>query len=432
MLEFIGAASLDDLFTSIPEELRFDGSWKLPSALSEMELHEHFQDLAAANRSYSARFLGAGIYDHFIPSVVDSLSSRQEFLTSYTPYQPEISQGTLQALFEFQTLFCMLTGMEVANASMYDGASAMAEAILMAVRLQKDRNLVLVSEGIHPLYLEVARTYFSNLDLRCELLPLQGNHTDPAVLAAHLNDQVAAVVLGYPNFFGRVENLPALVPLIQGAGAQVITVTSEALSLALLASPGSLAVDIAVGEAQSFGLPPMFGGPLLGFFACREQHRRQLPGRICGMTKDRNGRRCFVLTLNTREQHIRRAKATSNICSNQGLCALRATIYLSCLGRRGLRQLALLNHSRCEYLKARLAALPGVALENGPHFNEFVLRLQRPAAGVLERLEQRGILAGLDLGRFFPDRADCLLLAVTERNGKEQLQQLVEGMEQAL
>jgi len=432
MLDFLGVDDIDDLFTSIPEKLRLSGDLDIPRAQSEMEVRKYFDGLAQANQSFASSFLGGGVYSHFYPVMIDYLSSRQEFLTSYTPYQPEISQGTLQYLFEFQTMMTDLTGLEISNASMYDGATATAEAILMASRINKRRRRVLLSQGVHPNYRTVIQTYLANLDIDLEFLPLRGDRTDVGDLGATLGDDVIAVVVGYPNFYGVVEPVSEIAKQAQDAGALVITSTAEALSLALLASPGSMGVHIAVGEAQSFGVPPHFGGPHLGFFCCQDKNKRQLPGRVVGQTVDRNGKRAFVLTLSAREQHIRRAKATSNICSNEGLCALRATIFLAAMGKNGLREMALQNHAKMEYLKNQLSSIEGVEVAPGPHFNEFVVHLPRPANQIVENLTQKGINPGLDLGRFEASRKQDLLVAVTECNSKDEMDTFTRVMEQAL
>lgn len=432
MLDFLGVEDVDALFSSIPQALRLTGELDVPDGQSELEVRRYFEGLSEANRAFSSSFLGAGVYAHFCPVIVDSLSARQEFLTSYTPYQPEISQGTLQYLFEFQTMMTDLTGLDVSNASMYDGATATAEAILMASRLQRRRRRVLLSDGVHPHYRKVVASYLANLDIEVEALPLTHDRTEFATLKTRLDSDVIAVVVGYPNFFGVVEPLADVCQAAGEAGALVITATAEALSLGLLASPGSLGAHIAVGDAHSFGIPPQFGGPHLGFFCCRDQDKRQMPGRVVGQTVDRQSRRCFVLTLSTREQHIRRAKATSNICSNQGLCALRATIFLATLGKHGLREMARQNHAKAEYLKARLGELGGVRVANGPHFNEFVVTLPHSAKQTVAALSAQGIQAGLDVGRFDAAREHDLLIAVTECHTKTELDQFTHLLEQAL
>lgn len=432
MLEFLGAKEMDDLFTSIPPALRFHGDLAVPEAMSELEVNQFFRALSQENRSHRLRFLGGGVYEHFIPAAVNHLSSRQEFLTSYTPYQPEVSQGTLQAIFEFQTFLTYLTGLDVSNASMYDGATASAEAVLMALRLQKRRSRVLLSSALHPGHRAVLKTYLSHLDVELEWLPLEGESTSLGALKERLDDDVAAVLVGYPNFLGVLEPLSEMASMTASAGALLISTTTEALSLGLIRPPGECGVDIAVGEAQSLGNAPNFGGPHVGFFTCKDKLKRQMPGRICGQTMDRNGNRCFVLTMAAREQHIRRAKATSNICSNQGLCSLRAAIYMSLMGKAGLRQLALQNHSKAEYLKGNLEEIAGVKVGEGPHFNEFTLRLPCPARSVVDALRPKGILPGLDLGRVDPQYPNVLLIAVTELNTKRDMDELSLELEKAL
>ncbi len=429
MLEFVGAKTIDDLFASIPSDLKFRGSLNVPSAYSEMEIREHFENLAGKNKLLAARFLGAGVYAHFYPVIVDALSQRQEFLTSYTPYQPEISQGTLQYLFEFQTMITTLTGLDVSNASMYDGATAAAEAVLMASRLRKRRPRVLLSRALHPNYIKVIETYLSNLELHIQMVGQADGVTNVSELKENLDNDVCAFVVGYPNFNGIVEPLEQISEAVRASGAMTIAVTTEALSLALLKSPGSCNADLSVGEAQSFGNAPQYGGPHLGFFTCLDADKRQMPGRICGQTVDRQGKRAFVLTLNAREQHIRRAKATSNICSNEGLCALRATIYLSAMGKVGLRKLAIANHSKAVYLHKCLGAIDGVTVTNAAFFNEFVVRLPRPAKSVLKGMAEHGVQAGVDLGRFDERRDHEILVAVTELNTRKQLDAYVTALE---
>jgi glycine dehydrogenase subunit 1 len=349
MLERIGASSLEELFDSIPAALRRRAELKLPPALAERGLLDHLGALAARNLSAATvtSFLGGGAYHHYIPSAVEALSSRSEFLTAYTPYQGEVSQGTLQAIFEFQTLICQLTGLEVANASLYDGASAVAEAALMAMRISRRRK-IRVSRALHPSYVQVLRTYTQGLDAEIEWLELAA---DGRTAASQSDAGTACVIVQSPNFFGCVEDLEPFAEAAHAAGALLVSVTNEALALALLRDPGSAGADIACGEAQSFGVPLGFGGPHVGFMAARQKHVRQLPGRLIGETVDTSGERAFVMTLTTREQHIRRERATSNICTNQGLMALRATIYLALLGRRGLRKLAEINLALAGYAR---------------------------------------------------------------------------------
>jgi glycine dehydrogenase subunit 1 len=426
MLAVVGQDRVDDLFAAIPAKLRLGRPLAVPEGLSEQEVTAHLAALAAPNEHAGGSdwFLGAGCYAHFAPSAVDALVSRAEFTTSYTPYQAEISQGTLQAIFEWQTLCCSLTGLEVANASMYDGASATAEAALMAMRLTR-RTKVAVSAGLHPHYREVLETYLSGLDAELVTIPLgpDGRTAEPGPA---LGDDIACVVLQHPNVFGSVEDLRAHAAAAHEAGALLVATVSEALSLGLLEAPGDAGADIVCGEAQSFGVPVGFGGPHLGFLAARQKHVRQMPGRLVGETLDAEGRRGFVLTLSTREQHIRRERATSNICTNQGLCLLMATVYLSLLGRHGLRELAQQNLAKAEYAKARVRETPGLHLPfDAPTFNEFVVGLEGDAAAALDRGRAAGIVAGLDLATWAPKLGPAVLVCTTELNSRDSIDRLV-------
>jgi glycine dehydrogenase subunit 1 len=431
MLERIGVNSLEDLFVGIPAPVRLKRPLDLPQAASEVELLRELKVLAAKNATPETHksFLGGGAYHHFIPAVIDQLVSRSEFYTAYTPYQPEISQGTLQAIFEFQTMVCQLSGMDVANASMYDGASACAEAVLMAARLTR-RKRVLVSRALNPRYRGVIATYCSYLDLELvEVAVAADGRTDSTDLAAKLDEATAAVVIGYPNYFGVVEDLAALAEAAHGTGARLVTAVAEPVALGLLKSPGELGADIVAGDGQSFGLPLAFGGPYVGFFAVRQKDVRAMPGRLVGATTDLEGRRGFVLTLATREQHIRREKATSNICSNQGLCALMTTIFLSLLGKQGLRELAAQNLAKAAYARAQLATVDGLTIVfDGPSFNEFVVRSERPVAEQLARCEQAGVLAGIPLGGDYAEFEDCFLVCVTEQNPRAEIDALVAAL----
>jgi glycine dehydrogenase subunit 1 len=415
MLARIGQARVEDLFAPIPAALRLARALKVQDALSEQEVFEHLAALAAQNEHAQSGpwLLGAGSYAHYLPSAVDALVARAEFTTSYTPYQPEISQGTLQAIFEWQTMICALTGLEVANASMYDGASATAEAALMALRLTRRRK-VAVGAGLHPHYRQVLETYLRGLDAELVSLPLASDGQSP-VLAEALDDDTACCIVQQPSFFGTVEDLRAAAALAHASGALLVVAVTEALSLALLEAPGVLGADLVCGDAQSFGVPLAFGGPHLGFLAARQSFVRQLPGRLVGQTLDADGKRGFVLTLSTREQHIRRERATSNICTNQGLCLLMATIYLSLLGRKGLHELAELNLAKAEYAKARVRSTPGLSLPfSAPTFNEFVVGLAEPAERVLARARAAGVVAGLDLAPYAQGLGPALLVCVTE------------------
>jgi glycine dehydrogenase subunit 1 len=433
MLSRIGVSDLDALFAPIPESYRLNRPLALEPQLDEGSLMGHLEQLAAKNSSASQlSFLGGGMYDHHIPPAVDQLLLRSEFYTAYTPYQPEYSQGTLQAIFEFQTLVCQLLGMEVANASMYDGASAAAEAVLMARRVTHKRR-VLVSAGVHPDYIQTVHTYLAGMGEGDALVLLgldaQGR-TDLQALNAALNDDTACVLVGYPNFFGVVEDLEAIRKASSAHGAQLVSATSEAYALSLIRAPGDLGVDIAVAEGQSLAVPPQLGGPGVGLFACRQTAVPKMPGRLCGETVDAAGLRGYVLTLSTREQHIRRERATSNICTNHGLIALAFAIRVSMLGRSGFRALGELCLSKAEYLKAAIAKLPGFKLlyAGSPTFNEFVVETRVSAAEVLTKLAAQGILGGIDLGRFDTSRQNQLLVAVTERHGREDLDRLIAAL----
>jgi glycine dehydrogenase subunit 1 len=430
MLDAVGAQSIDDLFASLPESIRLRTPLEVQGPLSDQELRGLFHDLEEKNRVAGrdlVSFLGGGAYRHESPAVIDHLITRSEYLTVYTPYQPEVSQGTLQAIFEFQTLISLLTGLDVANASLYEGGSALAEAALMAWRVQRKRRKVIVARSIHPHYRATLESYARNLtDL--EIVEVgwdEQGRVDLDALEALLDDDTAAVAVQSPNYFGVVEGWDRAGEAAHKVGALSIAVVSEALSLALLKSPGEGGCDIAVGEAQSFGLPVSFGGPYLGFMATRDKYKRALPGRLAGETVDALGRRAFVLTLATREQHIRREKATSNICTNQALCALVATLYLCLHGKVGLRRLAEINLRRAAALRRRLAEAGLASRFDAPSFNEFTVRTQRPVAEVLAELEGRGILAGLPLGPDYPELADSFLVAVTECNSPADLDHLV-------
>jgi glycine dehydrogenase subunit 1 len=434
MLARLGAASTDDLFCCIPEDSRLRRDLDLPAAMPEPELLRHMEGIAARTTYGKYRsFLGAGAYHHFIPAVVDALSSRGEFVTPYTPYQPEVSQGTLQVIFEYQTLICQLTGMDIGNASLYDGASAAAEAALMAQRLT-NRPRILVARSLHPQYRETIHSLTKNLGFVVEEVGYgECGGLKSADLRAKMGPDVCGLVVQSPNFFGVVEDLAPLAAIVHEHKALFIVAVAEGISLGMLEAPGRLGADIVCGEGQSFGLPTAFGGPGLGFMGCKKEFLRQLPGRICGMTKDVDGKRGFVLTLSTREQHIRREKATSNICSNQAWCALRATIYLETVGQAGLREIASQNVQKAAYAAERLAAVSGVKRRfTGKTFNEFVLVLPKDAAAVAGALKAKGILAGIELAPFYPELPNALLVCVTEVQTKEAIDGLASALEEVL
>jgi len=435
----IGARTIDDLYRDVPAAARLDGLLDLPAHAGEIEVSRALAALAARNLATSAApaFLGAGAYRHHVPAAVDALIQRGEFLTSYTPYQPEISQGTLQALFEFQTQVALITGMEVANASMYDGASACAEAVQMASRITR-RGRAVLSGGLHPHYAEAVETFarFSGREIvrNRALAPTRRPH-DTSALEAAIDAECACVVVQQPDLFGVVRDFSQLAKACHGAGALLVACVAEPLSLGLIEPPGAWGADIVVGEGQGLGPGLQFGGPPLGLFATRERFVRQMPGRIAGETVDVDGRRGWVLTLSAREQHIRRDKATSNICTNSGLCALAFSIHLALLGDDGFARLARLNHAYAVRAADRLDAVPGVEVLNETFFNEFTVRLARPAADVVEALADRGILAGVPVSRLYPGRDDLaplLLVAVTETNTDDDVEALARALGEAV
>ncbi len=431
MLAEVGCESLEALFTGVPPACRRKGIPDLPP-LSEWELNAHIDRLAArtAIPPDFKIFMGAGSYDHHIPAAAGYLAGRGEFVTAYTPYQPELSQGTLQAIFEFQTLAARLLGMEVANASMYDGASALAEALLMAVRVTK-RTAVAVSRLIHPLYRQVLATYLAPTGYEVLELPWQPDGTTD-LRALENRDDLAAAALQSPNFFGAVEPLATAAEAAHARNALLIAAFTEPLAFGLYRSPGSQGADIACGEGQSLGVPRAFGGPGLGMFATRQKFVRNMPGRLVGQTTDLEGRRGFVLTLSTREQHIRREKATSNICTNNSLCALGAAVYMACLGGSGIRELARLNHDKAEYLKAGLRRAGCTVPFGGATFNEFVVRFPTDFMPAYDRLLEKKIVAGLPLAPYYPELADHFLMCVTETLAREDMDRLVDEVVQAI
>jgi glycine dehydrogenase subunit 1 len=438
MLRVIGAGSIDELFKDVPEEARLKGPIHgLPMHASEMAVEGHMTALSRKNMVAGdvPFFVGCGAYKHHVPASVDHIIQRGEFLTSYTPYQPEIAQGTLQMMFEFQTQVARLFGCEVANASMYDGSTAMWEAIVMGHRITR-RNKTIISSGVHPHYVSVARTMakFTEDELQT-CLPELTSATDAERLIVAIDDQTGAVVVQYPDIFGRITDLTPIAEAAHAVGALLIAVVTEPVALGALRSPGEMGADIVVGEGQSIGVGLQFGGPYVGLFACREKHVRQMPGRLAGETVDAEGKRGFVLTLSTREQHIRREKATSNICTSSVLCALAFTAHLTLLGEKGLRQLASLNHARACEAADRLSAIPGVSLVNDSFFNEFTLKLPVEARPAVHALVGKDILGGVSLGRLYPgvdDLQNGLVVAVTETASEEDIAALEAALREVI
>jgi len=426
MLASMGLSSVEDLFAHLPRELRLNRTLDIPPGKSEYEIIDYFRDLAGQNANGYASFLGAGVYRHYRPVVIDPLVTRGEFLTSYTPYQAEISQGTLTTIFEFQTMICQLTGMEVANASMYDGSTAVPEAAMMAVRITK-RDKVLVAKSLHPEYREVLDTYSRQQGMPVETVAYdtESGQLELNDLEAKLSDGVAAVIVQSPNFFGTVEQTREVAQLAHRHGALLVVIFTEAVSLGLL-EPAHEA-DIVAGELQSFAHPPSYGGPFVGVLATKQRYIRQVPGRLAGQTVDEDGNRAFCLTLATREQHIRREKATSNICTNQALVALMATVYMTVFGKEGLRELAEQNLAKAHYLAGEIQKRGGELAFNGPFFNEFVVRANGATAGqVNQRAIDDKIIGGLDLGRFYPELAGSMLVCATEMNRREEMDRFAE------
>lgn len=426
MLAKIGIASTEELFKDIPSQIRLTKELDLPSGMDEFSVRKEVTALSQENAHSDEyiNFLGAGTYDHFRPALINHLLLRSEFYTAYTPYQPEISQGTLQAIFEFQTAICELTGMDVANASMYDGATAMAEAVVMATT-QTRKNKVLISSTVHPEYREVVKTYAWGRSIEIIEIPYKDGKTDLEKYEDFLSQDVAAVVIQSPNFFGAIENLKGIIE--QAKSKKIMTIFSvDPISLALLEAPGKLGADIVVGEGQALGIPMNFGGPHLGFMATKDKYVRRMPGRIVGLAKDKRGQEGFILTLQAREQHIRRDKASSNICSNQALCALAATIYLSTMGKEGLKEIALQSVLKANYAKKILSTLPAteIAFPHSQTFKEFVIKCGEPVKKINQRLKDAGIIGGLDLGKFYPELENHMLICVTETKSKEEIELL--------
>jgi glycine dehydrogenase subunit 1 len=428
MLGAIGATAVDDFFAAVPNSIRFP-VLRLPAALTEMEAADHLADLASRNAAFHAEdvFLGAGSYRHYVPASVGQILARGEFYTAYTPYQPEVAQGTLQVIYEFQSLVAALTGMDIANASMYDGATALAEGVLMTVSRPRRKRRIVVSSTVHPAYRGVLRTYLEGLDVDLiEVSPVASPFSaSPEDFASHLNDDLACIVVQYPNYYGGIEDIEAFAELAHSRGGALV-VSTYPVPLGLLRPPGELGADVVAAEGQSLGVPQSYGGPYVGLLAARQAYVRQMPGRLAGLTTDSNGKRGFVLTLQTREQHIRREKATSNICTNQGLMATAATVHMATLGPQGLREVALRSYQNAHYLSQRIAAVPGyrVATE-GEFFHEFVVATPEPAATVVSRLLDHGILGGLDLGTVDPALASYLLVCATEVNSRASIDRLV-------
>jgi len=430
MLETIGL-TMEELFGDIPAEL-MARSFDLPDGLSEQEVRNRLADLAGKNHVDLTLFLGGGFYDHFIPSALYSIISRSEFYTAYTPYQPELSQGTLQAIYEYQSAICRLTDMEVSNASLYDGGTAMYEAMMMALRIT-GRNKVIVDDSVNPIYRVMIRSYTQNLQIDLEETHCTNGLANRSEILETLDDQTAAVIVQNPNFFGCIDDVSDIAAAAHEKGALLI-VSCYPISLGMLKTPGAMGADIVTGEGQSLGMPMSFGGPYLGFMASRKQYVRKMPGRVAGETTDRQGRRAFVLTLQAREQHIRRDKATSNICSNEALCALTALVYLSLLGKEGLKETAQRCADKASYAYQRLTAIPGVEAHFKAKwfFNEFVLDLPCEAADVIAKLIERGFAAGFPLGRYYEGMENSVLICVTEKRTKQQIGMLAEALESVL
>lgn len=430
MLDEIGVSSIDELFTDIPEEVRFKGELKIKEAKSEPELVKELKALAAKNHSIMdhASFLGAGVYDHYIPSIVDHMISRSEFYTAYTPYQPEISQGELQAIFEFQTMICELTGMDVANSSMYDGGTALAEAAMVSAgQFKHKRKKILVSQAVHPESRDVLKTYAAGQRLEVVEIGLEDGKTDLNELQQQMDEDVACVIVQYPNFLGQIEDLKDLEPIIHEKKSMFI-VSSNPLALGLLTPPGNFGADIVIGDAQPFGIPAQFGGPHCGYFATTKKLMRKVPGRLVGQTMDEDGRRGFVLTLQAREQHIRREKATSNICSNQALNALAASIAMSALGRQGVKEMAVQNIQKAQYAKKQFEENGFTVRFTNKFFNEFVVECKGAVKDLNKKLINKGIVGGFDLGTYYSELENHMLVAVTEQRTKAEIDTFVKEM----
>ncbi|MDO8580220.1 MAG: aminomethyl-transferring glycine dehydrogenase subunit GcvPA [Candidatus Omnitrophota bacterium] len=430
MLNVIGAKSIDDLFVDIQPHQR-PKSFALPAGKSEFDVIEHIKKLASKNSSELVSFLGGGYYDHYVPAAVTALISRGEFYTAYTPYQPECAQGTLQALYEFQSLMCALTGMEVANASLYDGGTALYEAAMMAIRLT-NRKKIIMDGGVSPIYRKIVKTYTSNLDFEFAETPVVHGQSDRGQINKLLDNKTAAIILQNPNFFGAIDDHSDIVAKAHSLGILVIE-SVYPLSLGILKTPGEMGVDIVTGEGQSLGLSLNFGGPYLGFMTTRNKFIRKMPGRIVGQTVDKEGRRCFVNTLQAREQHIRREKATSNICTNVSLCALQSAIYMVLIGKQGLKELAQVNLNKAEFCRQLLEKIDGVQVKrSSPTFNEFTVQLPMDASVVVEAMIDKGFAAGFPLGRYYPGMENYMIVAVTEKRTKDEITRYAQCLAQVV
>jgi glycine dehydrogenase subunit 1 len=428
MLEKIGVRDVEELLLSVPQNLRLKEALRLPAPMSELELVAEIEKISRQNRSDMVIFAGGGLYDHFIPAAMSAILTRPEFVTAYTPYQAEVAQGTLQVIYEFQTHICRLTGMDVANASMYDGASAAAEAAHLAVNHAK-KNKILIADNLNPLFREVIRTYLSGLDIEIISVPHRNGLLDLDRLASLADDKTAGLIASQPNYFGLIEDCDKMAEIVHQAGG-IFIMAVDPIAAAILKTPAESGADIVVGEGQPLGIPLNFGGPLLGFFAARKELIRLIPGRLAARTVDETGKTGFVLTLQTREQHIRREKATSNICTNQALCAAAAAVYLSLMGPEGLRRAALLSMEKTHQAAQKISSIRGYTpYFDGPYIREVVIRTPKPAKIIIDELiERENILAGIDLGRFYPDMQDGLLLAATEKRTDEEIDRLAEAL----
>ncbi|MFC1480409.1 aminomethyl-transferring glycine dehydrogenase subunit GcvPA [Candidatus Omnitrophota bacterium] len=432
MLEAIGIKSgnMDELFKSIPPGLRAR-SFDLPPGKSELEVETYLRDLAKKNTTNLVTFVGGGFYEHYIPAAVDAITSRSEFYTAYTPYQPEASQGMLQAIYEYQSCICRLTDMEVSNASLYDGGTALYEAAMMAIRIT-GRNKIIMDGGVSPIYRKMMYCYATNLSIEFVEIPVTHGQSDRREIDKYLDEKTAAIILQNPNFFGAIDDHSDISEKCHNLGALVIE-SVYPISLGILKTPRETGADIVTGEGQSLGIPLSFGGPYLGFISTRKEFARKMPGRIVGVTQDEDGRRGFVLTLQTREQHIRREKATSNICSNEALCALRALIYMTLVGKEGLKEVARLCMEKTEYAKKKLDGIKGVEVKkSSPTFNEFTMKLPKDPNEVIGKMVERGFEAGFPLGRYYDDMKDYMLVAVTERRTKQEIDAFAEALEDSL